>query len=92
MAIVDKVAPGLEQREPCAHFELNKEEAKEVKAFRPGQVVKVTLVGTIESMSFRKPDDPDLSGYEGSFSIKMRDMDIGLSTRNAIAELLDDDE
>lgn len=92
MPIVDKIASGLDQREPMVHFDLDKEEAKEVKNFRPGQVVKITLVGTVESMSFRKPDDPDLSGYEGSLSIKMRDMDIGLSTRNAIAELLDDDE
>lgn len=92
MARIDLVAPGLENRQPEAHFELDREEAKEVKAFRPGQVVKITLVGSISSMNFRKPDDPDLSGYEGSLTVKMTDMDIGLSTKNAIAELLDDDE
>lgn len=92
MAMIDAVAKGLENRNPSVHFELDREEAKEAKAFRPGQVVKVTLVGTIDSMSFRKPDDPDLSGYEGNMTILMQDMDIGLSTKNAIAELLDDDE
>jgi hypothetical protein len=92
MAMIDLVAQGLENRRPEARLELDREEAKEVKKFRPGQVVKVTLVGTVESMSFRKPDDPDLSGYEGHVCILMQDMDIGLSTKNAIAELLDDDE
>lgn len=92
MAMIDGVASGLDQREPRVHFDLDREEAKEVKAFRPGQVVKITLIGTVESMNFRKPDDPDLAGYEGSLTVKMRDMEIGLSSKNAIAELLDDDE
>jgi len=92
MSMIDRVASGLENRRPEVRFELDREEAKKVKTFRPGQVVKITLVGTVESMNFRKPDDPDLSGYEGSLCVLMQDMDIGLSTKNAIAELLDDDE
>ena len=92
MSMIDRVAPGLENREPTVHIELDREEAKEMKKYRPGQVVKITLVATIDSLSFRKPDDPDLTGYEGNATLKLRDMEVGLSTRNAIAELLDDDE
>lgn len=92
MAMIDAVASGLENREPHVSIELDREEAKEVKQYRPGQVVKITMVATIDSMNFRKPDDPDLSGYEGHLSLRLRDMEIGLSTKNAIAELLDDDE
>lgn len=92
MAIVDLKAPGLDQSSPEAHIQLDREMAKAVKKFRPGQVVRVTIIGKLCDMSFRKPEDPDLSGYEGNCCIEMTDMQIGESAKNAMAELLDDDE
>lgn len=92
MAIIDTVATALDQRAPTASFDLKKEDAKEVKKYKPGQMVKITIVGKVESMSFRKPDDPDQTGYEGHISIGMTKLAIGLSERNAMEELLDDDE
>lgn len=92
MGMIDAKASGLDQCCPRAHLDLDKEDAKEAREFKPGQVVKVTLIGTITSLNFRKPDDPELPGYEGNISIDMQDMEIGLSSKNAIAALLDDDE
>ena len=53
MAIIDTVATALDQRAPTASFDLKKEDAKEVKKYKPGQMVKITIVGKVESMSFR---------------------------------------
>jgi hypothetical protein len=92
MAMIDSKAPGLDQCSPRATFELDREEAKAVKAFKPGQVVKMTIIGTITNQTFRKPEDPDLQGFEGNLVLDMTDMEIGISSKNAMAELLDDDE
>ncbi len=92
MGMIDAVAVGLDQSQPTVHLDLDKDMAKQVKKFRPGQVVKLSIVGSIDSMNFRKPDDPDQSGYEGSMGLKIKSMEIGESARNAMAELLDDDE
>lgn len=92
MGIIDYKVTSGEGYIPTVHLDLNKDSAKEVKKFRPGQVVKVMVVGTIESQSFRKPEDPEESGYEGSVCLKISSVDIAESQRNAIAELLDDDE
>lgn len=86
---------GLDSREkqlPCIHVELDKDQAKQAKGFKPGQMVKMTLVGKITSLSFRTPTDPEEGGFEGNVSVEMTQMDIGLSQKNAIAELLDEDE
>lgn len=92
MAMIDAVATGLEHSEPVVSIDLKREDAKEAKKYRPGQVLKITMIATVDSMNFRKPDDPDLTGYEGHMNLKLRDMEMGLSQRNAMAELLDDDE
>ena len=92
MAIVDKVAVGLGERQPTVYLDLDKAAAKQVKPFRPGQMIKVMIVGSIESLTMRKPDDPDQSGYEGNLSLNVKSMELGESARNAMAELLDDDE
>ena len=75
-----------------ASIELDKEAAKKAKEFKPGQVVRITLIGTITNLSFRSPSDPEEKGFEGNLSLDMQDMEIGLSKKNEIAELLDDDE
>lgn len=90
--MIDAVATSLTQREPEAHIQLNKKMAKGVKDFKPGQIVKVTLVGKVCDMNFRFPEDPEASGFEGSVCIEMTEMQIGISQKNAMAELLDDDE
>lgn len=92
MGIIDYKVTSGEGYIPTVHLDLNKDSAKEVKKWRPGQVVKVMIVGTIESQSFRKPEDPEESGYEGSVCLKISSMDIAEFQRNTMAELLDDDE
>ena len=82
----------LSKQMPYASVELDKEAAKKAKEFKPGQVVRISLVGTLTNLSFRKPDDPEEKGFEGHLSLDLRGMEIGLSQKNAIAELLDDDE
>ena len=82
----------LSKQMPYASVELDKEAAKKAKEFKPGQVVRISLVGTLTNLSFRKPDDPEEKGFEGRLSLDLRGMEIGLSQKNAIAELLDDDE
>ena len=82
----------LQKQYPYASVELDKEKAKKAKEFKPGQVVRITLIGTITNLSFRSPSDPEEKGFEGNLSLDMQDMEIGLSKKNEIAELLDDDE
>ena len=82
----------LSKQMPYASVELDKEAAKKAKEFKPGQVVRISLVGTLTNLSFRKPDDPEEKGFEGRLSLDLRGMEIGLSQKNAIAELLDEDE
>ena len=82
----------LSKQLPYASVELDKEAAKKAKEFKPGQVVRVTLIGTITNLSFRSPSDPEEKGFEGNLALDLQDMEIGLSRKNEIAELLDDDE
>jgi hypothetical protein len=72
--------------------DLNKELAKASRKYRPGSVVKLVIVGKIDSISYRKPDDPDESGYEGHMSVEVQKREMLESARNEMAELLDDDE
>ena len=92
MAKIDAVQMSGEGWIPTVHIDLDKKMAKESKKFRPGQMLRVVIVGTIESQSFRKPEDPDESGYDGSICLKIRDVKLAESVKNAMAELLDDDE
>ena len=82
----------LNKQSPMANLDLDKKLAKEVKGYRPGSVLKVVLIGAIESMSFNKPGDPDVSGFEGYVRLKIQKAEIMESARNQMAELLDDDE
>jgi hypothetical protein len=92
MGMIDSVVGSGEGWVPTVHLDLNKELAKVAREYRPGQVVKIVVVGSIESQNFRKPDDPDESGYEGSLCLKVSRAEILKSARNDMAELLDDDE
>ena len=82
----------LKKQAPYASVELDKAAAKTAKAFKPGQVVRITLIGEIKHLSFRSPSDPDEKGFEGNLSLDLRSMEIGLSVKNEIAELLDEGE
>lgn len=82
----------LTRQPPRVSVDLDKELAKASRKYRPGSVVKIVVVGKIEMVSYRKPDDPDESGYEGHMSVEVQKMELLPSARNAMAELLDDDE
>lgn len=80
------------KQQPYARMELDRKRAKKARAFKPGQIVRVTLVGTITNLAFRSSSDPEKGGFEGNMSLDIQDMEIGLSKKNEIAELLDEDE
>lgn len=90
--MIDGIVSSGEGREPTAHIQLSKDHAKAVRKYKPGNVVKIVLIGSIDDMSFSKPDDPEESGFEGSCRLKIQKMEILSSAKNEIAELLDDDE
>jgi hypothetical protein len=82
----------LEKQAPRVSVDLDKELAKESRKYRPGSVVKLVVVGSVDSVSYRKPDDPDEKGYEGYLTVKVQKMELLESARNEMAELLDDAE
>jgi hypothetical protein len=82
----------MEKQAARVSVDLDKELAKESRQYRPGSVVKLVVVGSIDSVSYRKPDDPDEKGYEGHMSLKVQKVELLPSARNEMAELLDDDE
>lgn len=90
--MIDEIVNSGEGREATAYIGLNKEHAKAVRKYKPGNVVKIVLIGSLDTMSFRKPDDPEESGFEGSCCLKIQKMEILDSAKNEMAELLDDDE
>jgi hypothetical protein len=90
MAIVDYVDTKYDGS--LVSIELSSSDAKAVKPFRPGQVVKVLVVGTIVSQNFRKSEDLGVKGFEGSLTLEATDFKIEASARNEIAELFDDED
>jgi hypothetical protein len=73
-------------------LDLNKSLAKEVREYKPGNVLKIILVGSVESMTFRKPSDPEEGGFGGNLCLKVQKAEVMESAKNQMAELLDDDE
>ena len=82
----------LEKQAPRVSLELDKDLARESRKYRPGSVVKVVVVWKIDSVEYRKPGDPEESGYEGHMCLEVQKMELLSSARNEFAELLDDDE
>lgn len=83
---------GTERQAPVVSVELDKDIAKLSRKYRPGSMVKLVIVGTIESISYNKPTDPSEKGYEGHMRVAASKMELLESARNEMAELLDDDE
>lgn len=83
---------GMERQAPCVSVDLDKEMAKLSRKYRPGSTVKLVIVGKIEDISYRKPDDPSEKGYEGHMRLEVSRMELLESARNELSELLDDDE
>ena len=91
MSLSNVLATKGEQQRYCC-IELDKTEAKKAHEFKPGQALKITLIGTLRNLSFRSPDDREESGFVGSLSLDIQAMELGISRKNEIAELLDEDE
>lgn len=90
--MIDAIVRSGEGAEASAHITLTKDSAKAVRKYKPGNVVKIVLIGSLDSMNFRKPDDPEESGFEGDCTLRIQKMEVLSSAKNEIAELLDDDE
>lgn len=82
----------LERQPPCVSVDLDKKVAKLSRKYRPGSMVKLVIVGKIQSISYSKPSDPNERGYEGYMRVQTSKMELLESGRNEMAELLDDDE
>lgn len=83
----------IEKDDCCrAHLDLTPKEAKIARKFRPGQVIKVLLVGEIRGQSFDKEGDIEDKGYTGRLSLDVTEIQIAESARNQIAELFDDED
>lgn len=78
--------------ERCAYIDMDQEMAKAIRKFRPGSKIKIVLMGTLESVTLAKPEDPAIKGYEGRIELCIEKHEVMESARNAMAELLDDDE
>lgn len=90
--MIDAIAESKEERVPTVHLELNNKMVKSVKGFQPGQMVKVSLVGKIESLRTGLPYDPEKTGLEGSLCLQIESMAVDHSVKNEIAELFEEDE
>lgn len=92
MALIDKAVSSGEGYVPRVSVDMDKKLAKDMRKYKPGSVIKLVLIASVDSMTFRKPDDPEEGGYEGYLSLKVQKAEVLESARNQIAELLDDDE
>lgn len=90
--MIDSVSVDNEQRNPPASINLNKLWAKQVRNFKPGQQVRIVLLGEISHQSFSTPDDPDENGFDGHLTLDAREFKIQLSAANEIADLFADDD
>lgn len=81
----------LGKQAPTVSIELDKKLAKEVREYKPGNILKVTLVGSIDSMTFNKPGEPNATGFEGYVRLKIQKAEIVESAQNQMAELMDDE-
>lgn len=75
-----------------AHLDLTPKEARIAQKFRPGQVIKILLVGEICCQSFDKVGDIEDKGYNGRLTLDVTEIQISESARNQIAELFDDED
>jgi hypothetical protein len=90
--MIDGVVTSGPGAERCARIEMDQAMAKAMRKYKPGSVIKVVLVGKVEELNLSKPEDPAVKGYEGMLELCIQKHEVLDSARNAIAELLDDDE
>lgn len=91
MAVIGAVDSSLEKRLPTVHLELNDEQTKAFAGFKPGQTIKLVLVGKVESLTQRKPYDPEQRGVEGSCCVEIKEMAVERYQKNQFEELMEDD-
>lgn len=90
--MIEASACNAEERVPTVHLDLNNKMVKAVKNFKPGQMVKVSLVGKIESLRMSLPYEKEKSGLEGSMCLQIESMAVDHSVKNEIAELFEEDD
>lgn len=90
--MIDSISTANDKRNPPAHVSLTKAWAKLARNFKPGQQVRVVLLGELTQQSFSTPEDPDEKGFEGSLTVDVREMKMQLSAANEIADLFADDD
>lgn len=74
-----------------AHLDLTSKEAKIAQKFRPGQVIKVLLVGEIYYQSFDKVGDIKDKGYNGRLTLDVTEIQIVELVKNPIVDLFEDE-
>lgn len=76
---------------PHASFELNTEWAKSAKNLKPGQVVRIVLLGTVQSLSLSSAENPEKLSYDGHLGVAMKKFSFAIDSENQIAELFRED-
>lgn len=92
MSVVTVADPSLEKRQPTVHLELNNEQVKAFEQYKVGQTVRVVIVGKVESLTKRKPYDPEQKGQEGNCCVEVKEMAVERYQKNQFDELMDDDD
>ena len=90
--MIDAIDQDNERRNPPASLELKKAWAKISRNFKPGQQVRVVLLGEISHQSFSTPEDPDEKGFDGYLTVDVRQFRMQLSADNEIADLFADED
>jgi hypothetical protein len=78
--------------EPRARVDMDQKLAKEMREYKPGSIIKLIIIGSVEELCFEKPEDPSVKGYEGDMRLKIQKTEVMESAKNQMAELMDDDE
>jgi hypothetical protein len=92
MAVIGAVDSSLEKRNPTVRLELDDEQTKAFAKYKPGQTVKLVLVGKLESFTQRKPYDPEQKGTEGDCCIEIKQMAVERYQKNQFEELMEGDD
>lgn len=90
--IVAEYVADLEKNLPEVYLSLNKQQARQARQYKPGQMVKVLLTGKIKSQNFSSPEDPDKSGFDGSLCIETTELVFKPAQENQMAELMDEED
>ena len=91
MSVIDYVVTDPEKNPAQVHVDLDKKLAKDAAGYKPGQQVKLVIIGKLSALNLHKPGDPDEAGFIGSLTVKATKIALQTHSSNAFEELLEND-